>query len=163
MRNLFGLVGLLAAILVIVMFWMKHHPADTVRQAEPAKKQVEQMAGGSPDMRAKDSITLEPILKDGKLRYVLVDQIVADGPMHKYYGLKRNDSIVATGTMDFKGEDGDMAVDLILRAYQTKDKLIVLRDGKRLELPLDPAHDAPPTRENSSPIHQQLDAIPGIR
>jgi len=164
MRSMFGLVGLLAAILVIVMFWMVNHPADTVRRGESAKRQVEQFAGGSPEMRAKDSITLEPIVKDGKLRYVLVDKIMADGPMEKYYGLKRNDSIISAGPLDFKDQDGEMAIELILRAYQTKAPIVVLRDGKRIELPQPATNETTPSgRDNSSPIHRQLDAIPGVR
>jgi C-terminal processing protease CtpA/Prc len=165
MRTMFGLVGLLVAIGVIVAMWSVNHPADTVRQAEPAKRTVEQLAGVDADgMRAKDSIRLDPVVKDGKLRYVLVDSIMAGGPMEKYFGLKRNDSIVSACNIDFRDQDGEMAIELIMRAYQTKAPLIVQRDGKRIQLPLPAGQDTTPAgRENSSPIHKQLDAIPGIR
>jgi len=169
MRAMFGLVGLLVTLGVIAALWSVYHPADIVRIAEPAKRTAEQIAGvDSQGVRAKDSIKLQPFLKDNKLRYILVDDIVPGGPMEKYFGLKRNDSIIAAGPLDFKDQDAEMALELIQKAYQEKGRLTVIRSGKQIELPLPPGSEPapntkPPPANRNNPLNDQLDAIPGIR
>ena len=165
MRAIFGLVGLLVVIGVIVVFWSVFHPADIVRMSESPKQQAEQIAGvDRSGNRAKDSISLDPVLKDGKLRYVLVEKIVAGGAMERYYGLKRGDAIIEASHLDLKDQDGEMAIELIHKGYQSKATIVVIRDGKHIQLPQEPGTEATPAKTDSnSPIHQQLDAIPGIR
>lgn len=167
MRAAFGLVGLLVAIGVIVAMMAVNHPADTIKRAEPARQKAQQIAGydGEGGL-AKDSVTLSPEVVNGKLKYVLVEKLVAGGAYEKYYGLKRNDSIVAAGPMDLRDEDGEMAVELIHKAYQQQWPLTVMRGGQKVELPQAtpgaPAKGAG-ARDASSPVQKQLDAIPGIR
>ena len=168
MRAAFGLVGLLVAIGVIVAMMAVNHPADTVRRAEPVKQQAQQIAGyDSEGVPAKDSVTLSPELANGKLKYVLVEEIVAGGAFEKYYGLRRNDWIIAAGPMNLRDEDGEMAVELIQKAYQQRWTLTVMRGGQKLELP-QAASDGPASsngspRETRSSLQKQLDAIPGVR
>jgi hypothetical protein len=167
MRAAFGLVGLLVAIGVIVAMMAVNHPADTIKRAEPARQKAQQFAGyDSEGGRAKDSITLSPEVVNGKLKYVLVEEIVAGGAYEKYYGLKRNDSIIAAGPMDLRDEDGEMAVELIHKAYQQQWSVTVMRGGQKVELPqatpATPVKNSSP-RDTRSPLQKQLEAIPGVR
>ncbi|MGE5608278.1 MAG: hypothetical protein ACM359_03410 [Bacillota bacterium] len=168
MRGAFGLVGLLVTIGVIVAIMAVNHPADTIKRAEPAKQKAQQFAGyDSEGAPAKNSVTLSPeTTVNGKLKYVLVEEIVAGGAYEKYYGLKRNDSIIAAGPMDLRDEDGEMAVELIHKAYQQQWPLTVMRGGKKIELPqatpATPAKTSSP-RGTQSPLQKQLEAIPGVR
>jgi len=159
MRAMFGLVGLLAAIGVIVAFMAVHHPADTIRQGESAKQQLMPLTGQDQEgVKAKDSIHLVRYDKDGKVRYLLVDKIMAGGPMEKMFGLKRGDKIIRTGPIDFKDDGG--SEDYVFQAYGDPHfrPLVVIRDNKQIELPQPESSG----RDNNS-LNQQIDAIPGIR
>ena len=162
MRAAFGLVGILVVLAIIILIWrMGGHPADVINAAKPAVDSARQIAGqDAQGIKAQDSIRLDPVLADGKLKYVLVDDIVPGGPMDKYFGLKRNDSILSVGPLDLCDYDGEHAKALIYEAYQRRQELTVMRNGEKTKLPQAPS-SAPP--KNSSPLQQQLDAIPGVR
>lgn len=166
MRAAFGLVGLLVAIGIIVAMMAVNHPADTVRKAEPARQMAQQLAGKDSEGKpAKESITLSPEVINGKLKYVLVEDIEVGGAYEKYYGLKRNDSIIEASATDLRDQDAEMAIDLIHRAYQLRSPITVMRSGQKVELPQ--AASAAPSpkdgaRDTRSPLQRQLEAIPGV-
>lgn len=174
MKFAFGLVGLLLVVGVIAYYWGNvSHPADTVRQGEQAKKQVRQIVGqDETGMRTTESITLAEQTRNGKLEGIVVQDIIADGPMEKYFGLQLDDVIIAAGDMRFRdlNNDAEMAKALVLEAYQRRQSLTVLRNGEQIMLPLpsaqspDAVRDVPAAddaADDRSPLQRQLDAIQG--
>src|SRR3954452_7411508 len=101
MRMAFGLVGLLVVIGVIV--WIMHSvtlPATqqelNTRKEMPPK--VQQMGGKDSDgTDSRQQIKLDAESSGGKMTSVLVTDITAGGVMEKYFGLKKDDSIVEIG------------------------------------------------------------------
>jgi hypothetical protein len=167
MKAGFGLVALLIVMAIIFTLWTKH-TATVVEQSKPAVQQAQQWAGqDDTGMKAKDSIVLDPVEQNGKLRYVLVDEITAGGPMEKYFGLKRNDSVIKVirrGTpFEVKEMDANEAKELIVGAYSEQGKLVILRGGEQIELPLPKEANPAPRERNKSTLDQQLEALPGIR
>ncbi len=166
----FGLLSLLIVVAIMLHMWSSYNSA-VAPKAQEARDKASQISGYDADTGApaKDSVKLDPFLVQGKLKYVLVDSVVPGGAFEKYFGLKQNDSIIATGSMDFRDVDASLAVDLIYRAYQTKDTLIIMREGQKMTLPLPggtaPAAPAaaPAKKDDGSSLQKQLDAIPGIR
>lgn len=178
MKAALGVVGLLGLLITVaIMMQLFATNAKTVTEAgKVARTQAEQIAGvGAEGMRAKDSIRLDPMEKNGRITAVLVENIVAGGPMEKYFGLKESDSIIAVGPLDMKDQDGEMAKALIWEAYQRQQELTVVRDGQKLILPRDknktaPAAEsavtpaaAPPPPDNTPALQRQLQGIPGVR
>ncbi len=112
-------------------------------------------------MRVQDSITLDPQTNGGRLNSILVTDIVADGPMARYYGLKRNDSIIQVGPMQVRDfSDPSMAKDMIYESYQRQQQLVIVRNGQQLTLPQQPANNAPapqPSNPEPPPSDRPLD------
>lgn len=164
MRAAFGLAALLVTLGVIVMLFKINHPADTVRVGRQLEQQVAQTAGqGTEGISAKDSIRLSPETgSDGRVKYVLVDKIIAGGPMANYYGLQQDDSIIALieHGVDFpvREMDGEEARLRILQAYQTRSPLIVVRKNRTITLPHSDNPDNPSSGSGNA-IQRQLDAI----
>lgn len=170
MRAIFGLVGILIAIGVLVYFMATGgltHTQQVVEQGEKARHQAEQLAGrDASGARVQDTITLDPQSSGGRLNSILVTDIVADGPMAKYFGLKRNDSIIQIGYMKVPDiTDASMAKDLVYEAYQRRQELVIVRDGRNLTLP-QPQAQAPAAQPNNPtpppserPLDRQLRGI----
>jgi hypothetical protein len=166
MRAIFGLVGILIAIGVLVYFLGPGggltHTQQVLEQGEKARHQAEQLAGrDASGMRVQDSITLDPQTSGGRLNSILVTDIVADGPMARYYGLKRNDSIIQVGPMQVRDfSDPSMAKDMIYESYQRQQQLVIVRNGQQLTLPQQPANNAPapqPSNPEPPPSDRPLD------
>jgi hypothetical protein len=132
-------------------------------------------------VRATDTIKLAQETSSGKLTGLLVTNVTPGGAMEKHYGLKRNDSIVeiAMGggalTPVKEMSSIDDAKDALLTAYQNSQPIVVVRDEKRITLPLAPALSATqpgkaspntaakPADKSKDSLQQQLESIPGIR
>src|SRR5262245_7674875 len=119
MRAIFGLVGILAVVGVIV-WWMAQGGAQNLQNVANTKKhateQASQMAGRSSEDQepANRSAELEPVNVGGKLKAIMVSKITPGGAYEKFFGLKRNDTIVAVEynglRQDFKElNDGERA------------------------------------------------------
>lgn len=178
MKFAFGLVGLLLVVGIIAWYWGNvQHPADTVREGERIKSAARQLAGqDETGMRTSESITLEEQTRNGKLEGVVVQDIIADGPMEKHFGLQLDDVIVAVGDMSFRDltTDAEMAKAMVLEAYQRGQTLTVLRNGRQIILPLPGQGRAAGSNANGNaanddatdtrtPLQRQLDAIQGPR
>ena len=106
MRAIFGLVGILIAIGVLVYFLGPggglEHTKQVVEQGEKARHQAEQLAGrDASGMRVQDSITLDPQTSGGRLNSILVTDIVANASAtwrHHPLGLAIFSERVATGS-----------------------------------------------------------------
>ncbi|MGH7180126.1 MAG: hypothetical protein ACREJC_22300 [Tepidisphaeraceae bacterium] len=167
MRAAFGLVGLLICIGVIV--WIMGGRGGYLDKAktdiETGRKvgeEVNQLAGNARDGSgpAKESATLEPQSSGGKTDSVLVLSVKPGGAYEKFWGLKRNDSIIEIGPLPVKDQitsDAD-ADAFVQEAYQRRQNLTVVRDGAKLTLPVAGAAPQPPAQTGSS-IHDQLEKI----
>jgi hypothetical protein len=175
MRMAIGLAAILVTIGVVVWI-MSAITLPATKQALDVKKKVEpqaqQISGHDAMGRdARDSIKLAEESSGGKMTSVLVTAIENDGPMAKYFGLKRNDSIIEIAPqggalMPVKDMDSPAAAkDHLLSAYQNSQQIVVMRDGQKLTLPAAPASPAgkgaAPSAGNN-PLQQQLDAIQHI-
>src|SRR5437764_12636776 len=101
----------------------------------------------------------------GRLDSILVTSIIPNGPMAKYFGLQRNDSITEVGTSGVMQKvrdvgDAELAKAFILEAYQRQQPLTVIREGQQLTLPLPkpravpgPAAAAPEPKQGDAPQH----------
>src|SRR2546427_9940462 len=102
MRAAFGLAGLLITLGVIV--WILKdailpHTQVVIHEGNKAKSQAAQIAGIDLDTGLKhyQSITMEAERDNGRFESILVAAIIPNGPMAKYFGLQRNDSIIEIG------------------------------------------------------------------
>lgn len=166
MRAAFGLGGLLVAVGVIVWLWSVNHPADTVRTAQKAQEQAEQFSGGG----VRESIRLEPRLRNGRLQSLHVNYLARGAPLEKHYGLKRDDLIVKIGPMEVREfDDVKDGMDWLVQAYQTNRELTVMREGKEIVLQAgaSQAADAVEGPRRSSPMDQaealkeRIQSVPG--
>src|SRR3569623_975807 len=124
MRYAFGLGGMLIVIGVIV--WIMGAPGGELDQAKSAidarnkvDPQIKQWSGKAPDgSSAKDSATLQAQTDNsGKLRGLLVADIVPGGAYEQHFGLKQYDLIVQVGPMDLRTQDEGMAEALMLESF----------------------------------------------
>ena len=191
MRMAFGLAGLLVSMAILAYVWSSYNE-QAVRSGVMARGAAEQIAGvesGDLTGHVSDHIKLAQYAgPDGKLRSIAVTQIDAGSSMQAYYGLRPGDQIIEVAQMKVHEMDGGLAIAMVQEAYQRKQALVVMRDGRRLDLPQPknapvpyappvqpqaatpqpstpapaPAPGAPapkPAQPNVNPIHRQLDLI----
>jgi C-terminal processing protease CtpA/Prc len=137
MRGIFGLVGLLVTLGVVIMIWHTYSlPA--AKQAITAKKQVEQRFGSNTSeglADAKSSIDLEDVQKGNHFDSLLVKSVTAGGPMATDFGLVAGDSIVAIGGLRTRDmNDAEEARDKLFEAKLRQTPLSVIRNGSSIEL-----------------------------
>jgi hypothetical protein len=155
MRAIFGLVGLLVVIGIIV-WWLGapggelDYDRAAIKAGNQAREQVSQMSGHDvvTGARAMDSATFELLTSSGKPASLSVASLVPGGAYERYFGLKKDDVITAVHYQGFtktvremdNAEDGREQVS---EAYQRQGTLTVKRDGKELTLPAAPGTAAP--------------------
>jgi hypothetical protein len=175
MRMAIGLAAILVTVGVIVWI-MSAITLPATQQAIAVKKkvepQVQQVAGLDTSGRdARDSIKLDSESSGGRMTSVLVTAITEDGAMAKYFGLKRGDSIIEIApqgealTPVKEMESPAAAKDMLLSAYQHSQHIVVVREGRKITLPLPkdkPAASGAGTASGASPLQQQLDAVQNI-
>lgn len=171
MRAIFGLVGILIALGVLIYFLGPggglEHTQQVVEQGKKARQEAQQLAGRDESgMRIQDSITLDPQIVGGRLNSILVTDIVANGPMARFFGLQRNDSIIQIGPLRVQDlSDSSLAKDMVYEAYQRQQQLIIIRNDRQMTLPHQPApapsgqpaNPTPPPSER--PLDRQLRGI----
>lgn len=170
MKGIFGLAGVLVVLGVIVWFMGKGGGLDSAHQSiqagSKAREQVNQIAGNDPETgeRASQSAVLEPMMTGNRLTGFLVTRVTSGGAYEKYFGLARNDTIVAAeyqgAKMDMKSSsDVEMAKTWVDEAFRKQGAVYVVRGGKEIKLPAAPVGQAPA----KDSAQKQLDAIQGIR
>lgn len=171
MRAIFGLAGLLIVLGVIV--WIMGHKGGELDSAQSAiqagnkaRDQVNQIAGNDPDTgeRANRSVVLDPMMTGNKLTGFLVARVTPGGAYERYFGLARNDTIVAAEYQGARMEmrtsnDEEMAKAWVDEAYRRQGAIYVVRSGKELKLPA--AAPAGAAQKKDS-LQQQLDAIQSV-
>jgi hypothetical protein len=177
MRAIFGLVGILVVVAVIVWFLGKggglDHTQQVLQSGESARRQVNQFSGNDPQTgaRASESADLEMLTTAGKPSGILVTAVVPGGAYETYFGLKRNDTIVAveynglrTDVKNMSASDEE-ARNQVLEAYQKRGRVFVVRNEQEIALPQAPAaqgRTGSGGRSGNSPLQDQLDAIQNI-
>lgn len=134
----FGMVAFLIAIALSLWMWSTY-TAEVVKYGKPAEKQAQQIAGYDDAGRpALQSIRMTAEEKNGKLEAMRVDLLRDGGAFHKYFTLLPDDRIIAAGPFNFRGYeyDEEMAKALILAEYQKKGQLTILRNGKKMIVPV---------------------------
>ena len=148
MRMAFGLVSVLVTLGVIIMI-MTHITLPNIKQGGVAKKKTEETLGAltsSGLQDSKDSIALDPVNKGGRFEALKVRGIAPGGAMQMHYGLMNNDVIVgvAGNTFDATANgDQELAESLVWEARGRQQSLMVLRNGRRIELPWQPLPEEP--------------------
>jgi hypothetical protein len=172
MRAYGGLAALLIVVGLGLWIWSKNAVV-VIEKSKPAVQDANQFSGRDREglgIKANEGIRLEPMFQSGKLRSLIVDEITPDNPLATFYGLKRNDCILQAGSFDFRDEDEKLSIAMVFQeGYQKKLPLIVMRDGDKISLPLpkppapQPEPQKPADKNSGSPLHQQIEAIPGVR
>jgi hypothetical protein len=167
MRSAFGLVGILVGIGVLVWLMGKSYLPYTqqvLRSGQSAESQVQQLAGRDENMRnVAESAELEvQHNSSGQPASILVLSVVERGAYERFWGLKRNDSIVSIGPLSVRdaATSNSAARDFVQEAYQRSQSLTVIRDGQKLTL--EPRSGESSGSKPSDPLQQQLDAIQRI-
>ncbi len=167
MRAAFGLVGILVGIGVLVWLMGKSYlpyAQQTIRTGQSAESQVQQLAGRDENMRnVAESAELEvQHNSSGQPTSVLVLAVVENGAYERFWGLKRNDSIIEIGPLSVRDSatSNSAARDFVQEAYQRSQALKVVRDGQRITL--EPRSGSAGDSKPTDPIQQQLDAIPRV-
>jgi len=179
MRYAFGLVGLLVGFGIVI--WLMSDSATTAIDARnKVDPQLKQITGRSEDgTPAGQSATLQAQTdSSGKLRGLLVADIVPGGAYDKHFGLKQYDLIVQVGPLELKTQDEGMAEALMTEAMQRNQEIVVIRGNNKLTLPasstaaatpaapVDAANPsapaAAPTPPKSRGLQGQLEGIQGI-
>jgi hypothetical protein len=195
MRMAFGFVSLLVTlgIIILVMSMMLDKQTGSIPVAISAREEAKQIAGiGQDGEAATQSAYFEEGQSGGKFTKLIARQVRRGGAYDTYFGLLPGDEVVEIeqgGSMmkvnDISNGDPDLARALISDAYARQQRIIVVRNGQRLTLPLAPgtviagggfpttAPTAPapaaaaqqpqqaPQEDNRSSLTRQLDAIKG--
>ncbi len=147
MRMAFGLGGLLVTIGVIVWIMGKAElPYDqaAIHASQQASTAIQQVSGR--DENGNNIETTYSVFadtrSDGKLQDLQVTQLTPDSPLAHYFGLQKDDVILAcidghTVRTDMAGLNDDRAgKDAIWDAYTQQGQMIVQRGEQQLTLPV---------------------------
>ena len=152
MRGVFGLVGLLIGVGLLV--WIYSIVAiPTAKQGKEVQKEVQQISGrGEDGMSASDSFATEAQFKGGAVESLLVTNLVGGGPMQTQFGLAAGDRITAVNGMALSGlaSDEELARGLVAEAYGKKQTLTVRRGDQTLTLPASAAPTPAPVAVDSA-------------
>lgn len=150
MRMAFGLAGLLVTVAIMAYVWSFYTQgvSNSAAQVRPVAEQIAGVESGDLTGHVSEHIKLSEYAgPDGKLKAITVNQIDSGSSMQAYYGLRPGDQIIEVGVMRVQDMDGGLAIAMVQEAYQRKQPLAVVRDGRRLDLPQArsaPAPVAPP-------------------
>jgi hypothetical protein len=182
MRAIFGLVAILIFVGVLVWFLYAMYLPYTktvTTVGRHAQDQAAQIAGidNQNGGRVSDSIALVADRKNGKLEGILISAINPGSAFQKYFGVMTGDVIVEIETSgslqkipEIANGDDELPKDMIVEAYQRKNRLVVLRNGQRLTLPAAPAPAPAPVATqqpaapapSKSPLQTQIDTLQKI-
>jgi hypothetical protein len=174
MRAVFGLVGILVVVGVIV--WLLGAPGGyldktqaDIKAGNKAKQQVNVIAGNSADGEYpfRKTVTLDLATSGGKTQGLLITSVNPAGPAATYYGLQKGDVVIDLGQMGpVKNQtwSAEEALDWLDDAYRKQQRIIIIRNGQSITLPQTPAAPANSNANssNSNPLGQQLEAIQKI-
>jgi hypothetical protein len=170
MRALFGLVGLLVGVGVLIWFMgSKGGGLDQTQQVlksgESAREQISQVGGidSATGRSAMSSAELEEINANGKTTGLKVNAVTPGGAYERFFGLQKDDTIVAVIYSGLRQNirdmsDPEMAKAQVSDTFSKQGQLVVKRGNSEITLPQ--SGDSAPKKDA---LQQQLDAIPGVR
>ena len=176
MKAAFGLVALMVSVFILIWLFTMNTGA-VVQVSQPAQKQAQRLASVDEDgVTVAQSIKVEPVERNGKVIALRVSELMIGGPMEKYYGLMKDDQILAVGQIDMKDFDADMDTALLMEARMRQHPLRIRRNGqiftllgadKEAELAAQGRPVSPPpgsggggsATDNRTAIQNQLNAI----
>src|SRR5712691_11039648 len=137
MRMMFGLVGLLVTIGVLIMIF-HYIEAPVIKQSGQTKKKVEAWASANtPDgmEEAKASIVLDEVTSGGHFNGFLVRSVTPGGLMAREFGLAPGDTIVAIAGLRVRDDNNpDLSREQLFEAKLRGQPLTVIRGGIEIEL-----------------------------
>src|SRR5215471_13912756 len=99
MRAIFGIAGILIVLGVIVwaMNMELSHTQEVIKAKDTAEQQVSQIAGLDAQTRtpAIDTVDLDILTSNRRPTSILITKVVPGGAFEKYFGIERNDTIMA--------------------------------------------------------------------
>ncbi len=140
MRAMFGLAGILVTIAVLAMVW-SYNAVPTIQTGQTARIQAEQIAGfDQSGSRVTQTVVFQPIMSQGRLLYLAVQQIWPTSSYGSYYGIVAGDIIETIGPQSVRDiGDETTAKALAYEAYQRQWDLVIIRNNRRFVLPRDAA------------------------
>jgi hypothetical protein len=138
MRGALGLVSVLVCGVIVAYVWA-NYTATVSHSGTKATDQATQLSGhGADGKSALESIKTTPELDaSGHLKSLVVSECKPDGAMDKFYGFKKGDKIISEGQYELAmNPDADTASAMLLEAYKQFASVEVIRDGKKISLPL---------------------------
>ena len=141
MRVAFGLVSLLV-VLAIILLVFNFYSAPMLKQSKSTRDEARQIAGRDEDNApVTDAVVLSERDRNGQMDAAVVTNIVPGSTLQTHYGLQAGDVILTMGQLSVKGNmsSADEAKDYLLYAYQRNEPVVVMRGGRQLTLPVDPA------------------------
>jgi hypothetical protein len=134
MKGAFGLVALLIAVFIMVYLFAMDAEVAT-QQTKPAIAQAQRFASRDDNgVRVQDSIKLEPVLRGNKAVALRVADIMPGGPMDVYYGLEKDDQIVAVNKMKVRDYDAEIMEAHVFESRMRQYELEVIREGQTIIL-----------------------------
>ena len=172
MRAIFGLVGLLVTVAVVLwLFSLTSIP--TAKEGQKAQEQTRQLSGRGEDGGAAiSSFKVQPETKGNRLEDLLVTEVTPGGAVDQFYGLKKGDRIVEietqAGMEKLRNDplaDSEMAKAKVHDAFSASRSIIVVRSGREMTLPAPAAstpQSLPPPRSSpQDPLNNIIKSIPG--
>lgn len=138
MRAIFGIGALLICIGVIA-YLSTVQVGNPTTSGKAAMDEAQRLAGKDAD--GKPAINALKLLPEkdasGHLTRLVVADITDGSAIQKAYGLQKRDKIIRAGQYDVAtNDDQAVAESMITQAFQASLTILVLRDGKEIELPL---------------------------
>lgn len=169
MRAMFGLVGLLVTVGVVVwLFSLTSIP--TAKEGEKAHEQAQQISGrGQDGGAAVDSFKVRSEMRGNRLESLLVTDLTAGGAVDQFYGLKKGDRIVQISTHGVLTKIGDVSNDdektakaMVHDAYQASEPIVIERNGQQITLPTQAGStpQSSPRNNPQDPLNNVLKSIP---
>ncbi len=138
MRAGIGLLSLLIGACAIFYFSFggSHggYVGTTLDAGKKGREQASQISGHDDGgVPVSESIKLEPVQNDGRLRRLKVVSVVTGGPFDTAYGLKAGDEIAEVGGLGVDmNDDFGLAEARVYEAIQRVEPLTFVRDGQKL-------------------------------
>ena len=165
MRAMFGLVGLLVTVAVVMWIFSKTS-IPTAKEGLKAQDQARQISGrGEDGVSAVDSFKIEPEFRGSELQGLNVTSVTPGGALASY-GLQKGDRILEINgnkVAVVSNNDPETAKALVHDAFRGSQPIIVLRNGVQVTLPPGTSPGSPGAGSVQSPssLQKQLNNITG--
>lgn len=125
-----GLILMLLIGVGIYLFLQANNAQVVTQQAKPAQKAAVEMSG----VGLRESFTMKPVEANGKVTGLEITSIDPASPLVDMYGLQKGDVVVEVGPFSFKSDDPEMMKAQLLEVGAHNHPLVILRQGKRMEV-----------------------------